>query len=163
MQTLEVVHDVNDKVEAVKSSLTDVEIDVKGINDRLNTVTNGAPSTLTARILISLSAITWSDGKEMRMIMQQTANSIHDIKCLRPILSALCGVPNVLSGNYVRESLKIWVFSSSQPPDPSINHNIACDSHHEGTAIWFFQGSIFGEWTAGGSKSLLWIYGKRVS
>lgn len=65
MQTLEVVHDVNDKVEAVENSVTDVEIDVKGINDRLNLVTNGVPSTLTARILINLSAITWSDGKEL--------------------------------------------------------------------------------------------------
>ncbi|KAH8992312.1 hypothetical protein EDB86DRAFT_2759314, partial [Lactarius hatsudake] len=50
--------------------------------------------------------------------------------------------------------LREWVF----PPDPSTNHNIACDLHHGGTAQWFFQGSMFGEWKSTGS--LLWIYGK---
>jgi hypothetical protein len=78
-------------------------------------------------------------------------------------LFAICGVPNAFSGNFERENLKTWVFSSPHPPNPSINHNIACDSHHEGTAIWFFQGSIFGEWKSGGFKSVLWIYGKRAS
>ena len=42
----------------------------------------------------------------------------------------------------------------------TISHAISQhkDSHHEGTAVWFFQGSIFGEWKSKGS--LLWIYGK---
>jgi len=31
-------------------------------------------------------------------------------------------------------------------PDPSINHNIASKAHHDGTAQWFFQGSIFKKW-----------------
>ncbi|KAH9165572.1 hypothetical protein EDB89DRAFT_2233302 [Lactarius sanguifluus] len=56
--------------------------------------------------------------------------------------------------NESRKSLREWVF----PPDPSTNHNIACDLHHGGTAQWFFQGSMFGEWKSTGS--LLWIYGK---
>ncbi|KAH8979076.1 hypothetical protein EDB92DRAFT_2074122, partial [Lactarius akahatsu] len=61
---------------------------------------------------------------------------------------------NALAGNESRRSLREWVF----PPDPSTNHNIACDLHHGGTAQWFFQGSMFGEWKSTGS--LLWIYGK---
>ena len=65
-------------------------------------------------------------------------------------------VSNFLKGNQLRESLRRWV----TPPDPSTNHNIACDIHHGGTAEWFFQGSIFAEWKSDGS--LLWIYGKRV-
>ncbi|KAH9175554.1 hypothetical protein EDB89DRAFT_320631 [Lactarius sanguifluus] len=56
--------------------------------------------------------------------------------------------------NQLRESLRRWV----TPPDPSTNHNIACDIHHGGTAEWFFQGSFFAEWKFAGS--LLWIYGK---
>ncbi|KAI9439440.1 ankyrin repeat-containing domain protein [Lactarius psammicola] len=56
--------------------------------------------------------------------------------------------------NQLRESLRRWV----TPPDPSTNHNIACDIHHGGTAEWFYQGSIFAEWKSTGS--LLWIYGK---
>ena len=56
----------------------------------------------------------------------------------------------------MRKSLREWVF----PPDPSTNHNIACDLHHGDTAQWFFRGSMFGEWQSTGS--LLWIYGKRM-
>ncbi|KAI9435531.1 ankyrin repeat-containing domain protein [Lactarius indigo] len=64
------------------------------------------------------------------------------------------GVSDLLIGNQLRESLRRWV----APPDPSINHNLACDIHHGGTAEWFFQSNIFGEWNSVGS--LLWIYGK---
>jgi hypothetical protein len=54
--------------------------------------------------------------------------------------------------------LLMWKWLS--PPDPSTNHNIAYDSHHEGTATWFLQGSIFEEWKS--TPSLLWIHGKRA-
>ena len=54
-----------------------------------------------------------------------------------------------------REKLKNWL----SPPDPSTNHNIARKAHHEGTASWFFQGSIFKQWK---SSPLLWIHGKRT-
>ena len=56
----------------------------------------------------------------------------------------------------MRESLRKWVI----PPDPSTNHNIACDLHYGGTAEWFSQGGIFAEWKSAGA--LLWIYGKRT-
>ncbi|KAI9453270.1 hypothetical protein BJY52DRAFT_1083587, partial [Lactarius psammicola] len=58
------------------------------------------------------------------------------------------------SRNQLRESLRRWV----TPPDPSTNHNIACDIHHGGTAEWFIRCGVFGEWKSTGS--LLWIYGK---
>ncbi|KAH9028691.1 hypothetical protein EDB85DRAFT_1867679, partial [Lactarius pseudohatsudake] len=60
----------------------------------------------------------------------------------------------VLNGNQLRDSLRRWV----APPDPSTNHNIACDIHHGETTAWFVQGNIFAEWKSTGS--LLWIYGK---
>ena len=41
-----------------------------------------------------------------------------------------------------------------------MNYNIACKTHHEGTAAWFFQGTVFKDWTSIGS--LLWIHGKRT-
>ncbi|KAH8979080.1 hypothetical protein EDB92DRAFT_428718 [Lactarius akahatsu] len=78
-----------------------------------------------------------NDGKEMKQVVQQLASSVDDMKW-----------------NQSRKSLREWVF----PPDPSTNHNIACDLHHGGTAQWFFRGSMFGEWKSTGS--LLWIYGK---
>ncbi|KAH9048907.1 ankyrin repeat-containing domain protein [Lactarius hengduanensis] len=50
--------------------------------------------------------------------------------------------------------LRAWL----SPSDPSTNHNIARRAQHEGTAVWFFQGSVFIEWKSIGS--LLWIHGK---
>ncbi|KAH9059856.1 hypothetical protein EDB87DRAFT_1809517 [Lactarius vividus] len=44
------------------------------------------------------------------------------------------------------------------PPDPSPNYNIACKTHQDGTAEWFFLANTFAEWNAKGS--LLWIHGR---
>ncbi|KAI0290866.1 hypothetical protein BC826DRAFT_956018 [Russula brevipes] len=55
--------------------------------------------------------------------------------------------------NQLREKLRTWL----NPPNPSINHTIACDKHHNGTARWFIQGRTFKQWKANGS--LLWIRG----
>ncbi|KAN0133566.1 Ankyrin repeat-containing domain protein [Lactarius tabidus] len=54
----------------------------------------------------------------------------------------------------LRESLWKW----QSPPDPSINHNVACNLQHKGTAEWFCDGSTFEEWKITGT--LLWIHGK---
>ncbi|KAH9177260.1 hypothetical protein EDB89DRAFT_2240059, partial [Lactarius sanguifluus] len=55
---------------------------------------------------------------------------------------------------HIEQDIRKW-FSS---PDPSVNYNIACEAYQEGTAAWFFEGSIFKEWEFIGS--LLWIHGK---
>ena len=52
---------------------------------------------------------------------------------------------------------KSWL----SPPDPSKNYNIGYKAHQDGTATWFFEGSVFDAWNAKGS--LLWIHGKRTS
>ena len=61
------------------------------------------------------------------------------------------------TGNQWRQDLRKWLSS----PDPSTNHIISWGAQHEGSAKWFFQGSLFGEWKSIGS--LLWIHGKRTS
>src|SRR5260370_32101806 len=61
-------------------------------------------------------------------------------------------------GNQLRQDLDRWL----SPADPSRNHNIACNAHHEGTAAWFFNGSTYKEWKSS-SESLLWVHGKRGS
>ena len=66
------------------------------------------------------------------------------------------GIFNVFTGNQLIKSLREWV----SPPNPSTNHDIASDIHQEGSAQWFFEGSMFDEWKSMGS--LLWIYGKRT-
>ena len=58
----------------------------------------------------------------------------------------------------LRQDLHGWL----SPPDPSTNHNIACSTHHKGTATWFFEGRTYKEWKSTGSESLLWIHGKRA-
>ncbi|KAI0309353.1 hypothetical protein OF83DRAFT_1045488, partial [Amylostereum chailletii] len=45
------------------------------------------------------------------------------------------------------------------PPNPSINHNAACELHHPGTGDWLLRGDIFKGWKMKES-SLLWIHGK---
>jgi len=69
------------------------------------------------------------------------------------------GSPNlqIFSGSDLRERLRIWL----TPPNPSVNHNIACNTRHQGSAQWFFRGSIFSQWKSTGP--LLWVHGKRVS
>jgi hypothetical protein len=63
---------------------------------------------------------------------------------------------NNIIGNQLRDYLLRWL----SPPDPSTNHNIACKAHHNGTAEWFFRGSIFSQWKSTGS--FLWIHAKRA-
>ncbi|KAF8489915.1 hypothetical protein F5888DRAFT_1951512 [Russula emetica] len=77
------------------------------------------------------------DGREAKMVMRQAANDVDQIK-----------------RKQLRESIHTWL----SPPDPSKNHNIACDTHHKKTAKWFFQGRIYQEWKSTGS--LLWVHGK---
>jgi hypothetical protein len=36
--------------------------------------------------------------------------------------------------------------SKFSPSNPSMNHNIACGTRHEGTATWFINGGPFKEW-----------------
>jgi len=55
-----------------------------------------------------------------------------------------------------RERVHTWL----SPPDTSTNHNTALATRHEGTAAWFFQGSIFRKWKNQSGAPVLWIQGK---
>ncbi|KAF8494402.1 hypothetical protein F5888DRAFT_656619 [Russula emetica] len=83
-------------------------------------------------------AVVIDGGKEIRVVIQQVADDMDQVK-----------------RSQLRQDLRRWL----SPPDPSINHNIACGAHRKQTAEWFFQGSIFTEWKSNGS--LLWLHGKR--
>ena len=60
------------------------------------------------------------------------------------------------SDDQLHERIQKWL----SPPDPSINHNTACETHHNGTAAWFLEGRIYNEWKATGA--LLWTHGNRT-
>ena len=97
------------------------------------------------------------DGKEMKVAIQQTATGVDQLKRMSSnLISARYRDLSILLGNQLLESIRRWL----SPPDPSTNHDIACDTHHKKTASWFFQGNIFQEWKSTGS--LLWVHGKRL-
>ena len=91
--------------------------------------------------------------------VEDIGDNVDEVKCtcLPNLALTRCFHLNMLTGNQLKQLLRAWL----SPPDPSTNHNIARKAQHKGTAIWFFQGSIFIEWKSNGS--LLWVYGKRAS
>jgi hypothetical protein len=99
-----------------------------------------------------------SDGKDGKLIMQQTAHDVDEVKRSSALaFTAVCSRGlDILIGKQLRQDLWKWL----SPPDPSTNHNIARGSHHKGTAMWFFQSSIFENWKS--TPSLLWMHGKRM-
>ncbi|KAI0292984.1 hypothetical protein B0F90DRAFT_1644277 [Multifurca ochricompacta] len=124
-QVLKISHNIESQVTRVDGKVTAVDSKVKLI------IEDGKEAKTTAN--------------EARIVMQQTANAVDQVKRSR---SSSC------SGSQMRQDLRRWL----SPPDPSINHNIARSTHHSGTASWFFEGSTFNEWKSSGS--LLWVHGK---
>ena len=72
------------------------------------------------------------------------------------LISAAYSALPIISDIQLRENIHRCL----SPPDPSTNHNIACDTHYKKPATWFFQGNIYREWKSKGS--LLWVHGKRT-
>ncbi|KAH9989294.1 hypothetical protein BJV77DRAFT_1151561 [Russula vinacea] len=117
---------------------TDIEDALK----RLDKLTQEEARMATAQVLRvkvvdDKVATVIDDGKDAKVVMQQTASDVDQVK-----------------RNQSRQDLRRWL----SPPDPSTNHNIACRAHYKGTATWFFQGSVYNEWKS--TASLLWIHGK---
>ncbi|KAH9988803.1 hypothetical protein BJV74DRAFT_988000, partial [Russula compacta] len=135
------VRGVVDKVLGIDDKVANVDDRVKGVDDRVAGVDNTVAS-IDNRVkgIDDKVAVVVDDGKEAKVSIQQAANELDQVK-----------------QSQLRQDLRRWL----SPPDPSTNHNIACGAHHEGTATWFFEGSIFNQWKSTGS--LLWIYGKRSS
>ncbi|KAH9034365.1 hypothetical protein EDB83DRAFT_2525174 [Lactarius deliciosus] len=135
-EVLKITHIVRDDVKVVDvddvgDKVDDVGSKVEDIGDRVQSVDEKIQ-------------VVMDDGKETRVvaaeaksIIQLTANSVDELKW-----------------NHIRQLLRTWL----SPADPSTNHNIARKAQHKGTAVWFFQGSIFIEWRSTGT--LLWIHGK---
>ncbi|KAH9034405.1 hypothetical protein EDB83DRAFT_2525240 [Lactarius deliciosus] len=123
-EVLKITHSVRDEVKVVDNKVADVGDKVQCVDERV-------------QILIADAKEARAVTKEAKLIVQQTANSIDDIKW-----------------NQLKQLLRAWL----SPVDPSTNHNIARKAQHKGTAVWFFQGSTFIKWKSIGS--LLWIHGK---
>ncbi|KAH9976560.1 hypothetical protein BJV74DRAFT_798680 [Russula compacta] len=114
--------------------------DIENALKRLDTLTQDESRMAIAEVL----KVTHEIRSLNKAMTQQTMNKADDEK--RSIFFLV---------KQLRKDVRTWL----SPPDPSINHNIARSVHHEGTAEWFFQGSLFDEWKS--TPCLLWVHGKR--
>ncbi|KAI9438067.1 hypothetical protein H4582DRAFT_232826 [Lactarius indigo] len=132
------VDDIGDKVNDIGDEIDDVGEKVEDIGDKIDDV-GGKVEDMGDRVqrVDEKVQVVIGDRKEEKLIMQQTANNVDEIKW-----------------NQLTQLLRAWL----SPADPSTNHIIARKAQHKGTAVWFFQDSIFFGWKSTGS--LLWIHGK---
>ncbi|KAF8491830.1 hypothetical protein F5888DRAFT_952652 [Russula emetica] len=119
--------------------------DVEDALKRLDKLTQEEAKMATAEVLNNVKVLV-DDDKEARAIMQQEKRSSF-FTLATPFFRGLV----VVTG---KEDLHSWL----SPLDPSTNHEIACNAHHDGTATWFFHGGIYEEWKS--TPSLLWMHGK---
>ncbi|KAH9033932.1 hypothetical protein EDB84DRAFT_83913 [Lactarius hengduanensis] len=87
-------------------------------------------------------------------VLRDTSGLKDDVETVRITVQQIADNTDEVKWEQTRQSFRKW-FS---PPDPSTNHNIACEAFHERTATWFFEGNMFMDWMSIGS--LLWIHGK---
>ena len=146
-ELLKMTHSVDTKVTGVDDRVKVVDTKITGVDDRVKAVDDKLQDV----------------GKDVRGDVQDVGDKVQGVDDkLDQVNRSLFLTPahrseysNSITGNQLRDSLLRWL----SPPDPSINHNIACKAHHNGTAQWFFQGSMFSQWKS--TDSLLWIHGKR--
>jgi hypothetical protein len=89
----------------------------------------------------------------MKVVMDDGKASIDNIREALVTMQKVSDDLNKMKRDQLREKIRQWL----SPPDPSINHNTACEAHHNGTAAWFLEGAIYNEWKTTGS--LLWTHG----
>jgi len=150
-RTLRMVHNVDGTVAMIEEIIRDVDDDVKATKQVISNVDNNVTATneVITAVETSIKAIKelTSDVGSNMVVIEETTRSIDNN------VQATNDSMNELKRNQSREKLRTWLL----PPNPSINHNVVYDAYHYGSAMWFIQGSTFGEWKKNGS--LLWIRG----
>jgi len=150
---------VDDRVACVDDRVKDVDDKVKAVDDKLVVVLDGA-QYIFGQSSKTVQLLTRPDGKKAKGVIQQTADGVNRMErsWFPGRIHARRASSIVFTGNQLRQEFRRWL----SPPDPSMNHSIACNAHHKGTTTWFFEGRMYQEWKSTGSGSLLWIHGKRV-
>ncbi|KAN0132366.1 hypothetical protein V8E53_009792 [Lactarius tabidus] len=110
--------------------------DIENPLGELENVIEGEHYTATAQVL--------QDTSELRRGVEAVGTAVQQ-------MARKCGEEE---RNNIRKDTRNW-FS---PPDPSTNHNIACNLYHAESATWLFGRGIFIDWMTTGS--LLWVHGK---
>jgi hypothetical protein len=126
------------------------EREIEAVLQRLDRLTQEEGRTTLAQTfgvvhgLVKNVKVVMNDGKVSAGGMREALNTMQQ----------MASNINKMRRDQLQKDSKNWLC----PPDPSKNYNIGCQTHQAGTAIWFFQRTIFARWKAEGS--LLWIYGK---
>ncbi|KAH9083695.1 hypothetical protein EDB83DRAFT_2669650 [Lactarius deliciosus] len=115
--------------------------------DRLNHEEARTTATQTLEVVYGLV-------KNMKVVMDGGKTTSEDIHHALVSMQKIARNMNKFQRDQLQDKSRNWL----SPADPSTNYNIACKAHHDGTAMWFFQGTTFREWEVTGS--LLWIHGR---
>jgi archaellum component FlaC len=158
-ELLRITHSVQGRVMGVDARVEDVGGDVQNVDKRVQVVDDRVQG-VDDKIQGIDNRVKGIDDevKDVGDRIQDIDSKLDDTNRSSPHSSLVhhSECSGHFTGNLLRSSLLQWL----SPSDPSTNHNIASNAHHDGTAQWFFQGSIFKEWKSAGS--FLWIHGKRV-
>ena len=110
---------VDDRLAGVDEHVADVVDQVAGVDERV--------AGVDKRVASVVDQVAGVDDR-----VQQTANDVDQMKRLSSLNFTSTDYRDlpILSENQLRESVHKWL----SPSDPSMNHNIACGTHHKKTA-----------------------------
>ncbi|KAH9955033.1 hypothetical protein BC827DRAFT_912226 [Russula dissimulans] len=143
-RNLKVSHDVDGNVAAIKEAVHSMDGNVMVIKDVIGDIDSNVKQT---------EAFTEAIDANVKTTKALTEEIGDDVKVIDHNVRVAKHTTDELKRNQSQEKLRTWL----SPPDPSINHNTAYKTQHNGTATWFIQGNTFREWKQSGS--LLWIRG----
>ncbi|KAH8992857.1 hypothetical protein EDB86DRAFT_1424300 [Lactarius hatsudake] len=126
------------------------ENETEAVLQRLDRLNHEEARTTAAQTL----EVVYGLVKNMKVIMDGGKTTSEDIHQALVSMQKMASDMNKFQRDQLQDKSRRWL----SPADPSTNYNIACKAHHDGTAMWFFQGTIFHEWQVTGS--LLWIHGR---
>ncbi|KAN0141638.1 hypothetical protein V8E53_000100, partial [Lactarius tabidus] len=127
--------------------------DIEDALQKLDKLEQGELRSVTAQILKTTSDLRGIAGD----LKDATSDLKDDAKETKVIVQQIASEINSRNWERILDDLQGWL----TPPDPSTNHNIACNSQHERTASWVFSEIVYREWELSGS--LFWIHGKAGS
>ncbi|KAH9168672.1 hypothetical protein EDB89DRAFT_1990510 [Lactarius sanguifluus] len=124
--------------------------DIGAVLQRLNRLTQDEARMTVVQILEVVHGLVYN----MKVAIGDGESSLGVIRPALVTMHETVDAVNKVTRGHRLERNRRWL----APPDPSTNYNIARDTAHEKTAMWFFQRSIFRDWMATGS--FMWIHGK---
>ena len=160
-EQLKMIHNVEGKVIGVDKRVQDIEGNVKnvskmveGVDHRVQGIDDQVQSVDDK--IQGIDDKVQGIDKEVKDVGDKVDGKLDDINrsSSLPSPASHSELSDPLIGNLLHNNLLRWL----SPSDPSINHNIANKARHNGTAQWFFQGSIFKKWKS--ARPFLWIHRK---